>query len=88
MVSGIPEDIRAYGPLKPMRFEATVEDCVVAEGAIPEDLNGGFYRVGPSWKRPAKQGTVGFATQDAMVQGLVFREGRADFRNRWVRTPK
>jgi carotenoid cleavage dioxygenase len=88
MVTPIPEDIRVFGPLQPMRFEATVDDVIVAEGKIPEDLNGGFYRVGPSWKRPTVQGTVGFAATDAMVQGLVFREGRADFRNRWVRTPK
>ena len=25
---------------------------------------------------------------DGMVQGLTFDNGRADFRNRWVRTPK
>ena len=25
---------------------------------------------------------------DGMVQGLIFDNGRADFRNRWVRTPK
>ena len=28
------------GPFKPMRFEATVEDCIVTEGAIPRELNG------------------------------------------------
>jgi carotenoid cleavage dioxygenase len=88
MAAPFPNDIRLFGPLKPMRFEATVEDCVVAEGEIPEDLAGGFYRVGPSWKRPTKQGTVGFSTMDGMVQGLVIRDGKADFRNRWIRTPK
>jgi len=39
-----------------MRFEAHIEDCVVTEGEIPPQLNGGFYRVGPTWKRPTKQG--------------------------------
>ncbi len=88
MTPPIPKDIRLMGPLKPMRFEATVEDVVVSEGELPHDLNGGFYRVGPTWKRPDVHGSNGFAMQDGMVQGLVFREGRADFRNRWVRTPK
>ena len=34
----VPKGLR--GPFKPMRFEATVEDCVVTEGAIPPELNG------------------------------------------------
>jgi carotenoid cleavage dioxygenase-like enzyme len=84
----VPDDVRLKGPFQPMRFEATVEDCIVAEGEIPKDLAGGFYRVGPTWKRPTKQGTNGLLSMDGMVQGLVFHDGRADFRNRWVRTPK
>ena len=88
MVTAIPDDIRLFGPLKPMRFEAHVEDCVVAEGQIPSDLHGGFYRIGPTWKRPTRQGFNGFAAIDAMVQGLVFHDGKADFTNKWVRTPK
>ena len=35
----------------------------------------------------ARKGTPLLA-MDGMVQGLVFENGRADFRNRWVRTPK
>jgi carotenoid cleavage dioxygenase-like enzyme len=84
----IPDDVRLKGPFKPMRFEATIEDCVVSEGEIPRDLMGGFYRVGPTWRRPTKQGTNGVVTMDGMVQGLTFENGRADYRNRWIRTPK
>jgi carotenoid cleavage dioxygenase-like enzyme len=71
-----------------MRFEATVEDCVTTFGEIPKDLAGGFYRVGPTFKRPTCQGGNGLLAMDGMVQGLTFEDGRADFRNRWVRTPK
>lgn len=88
MGAPVPKDARLKGPFKPMRFEATVEDCVVSHGEIPKDLCGGFYRVGPTWKRPTAQGTNGLLSMDGMVQGLVFENGRADFRNRWVRTPK
>ncbi len=88
MVTAIPNDIRLMGPLKPMRFEAHVEDCVVTEGEIPPQLNGGFYRVGPTWKRPTKQGFNGLASTDAMVQGMIFADGRAHFTNKWVETPK
>jgi carotenoid cleavage dioxygenase len=71
-----------------MRFEATVEDCSVTHGEIPKELCGGFYRVGPTWKRPTLQGTNGILMMDGMVQGITFENGRADYRNRWVRTPK
>jgi carotenoid cleavage dioxygenase-like enzyme len=53
-------------PFRPMRSEATAEECIVIHGEIPK----GFYRAGPTWKR------------------LVFEDGRADSRNRWVRTPR
>jgi carotenoid cleavage dioxygenase len=71
-----------------MRFEATVEECVVSQGEIPRELSGGFYRTGPTWKRPTQQGTNPLLSMDGMVQGLVLDNGRADFRNRWIRTPK
>lgn len=82
----VPDHLR--GPLAPMRFEATVEDCVVSQGVVPPELNGGFYRNGPTWKRPTVQGLDTAYSMDGMIQGLVFREGRVDFRNRWTRTPK
>jgi carotenoid cleavage dioxygenase len=88
MGAPVPNDARLKGPFKPMRFEATVEDCIVSHGEIPKDLHGGLYRVGPTWKRPTRQGTTGLLSMDGMVQGLVLDNGRADFRNRWVRTPK
>ncbi len=84
----IPDTVTTKGPFQPMRFEATVEECIVTHGEIPRDLSGGIYRTGPCWKRPTSQGTTPLLAMDGMVQGLVFENGRADFRNRWVRTPK
>jgi carotenoid cleavage dioxygenase-like enzyme len=84
----LPTEARLKGPFQPMRFEATVEECIVTHGEIPKDLTGGFYRVGPTWKRPTRQGTNGLLGMDGMVQALVLENGRADFRNRWIRTPK
>lgn len=84
----VPDAAVLTGAFRPMRFEATVEDCVTTFGEIPKDLSGGFYRVGPTFKRPTRQGGNGLLAMDGMVQGLTFDDGRADFRNRWVRTPK
>lgn len=84
----LPTGTAVMGPFQPMRFEATVEECIVSQGEIPPDLAGGFYRTGPTWKRPTKQGPNPISLMDGMVQGLVIRDGRADFRNRWIRTPK
>src|SRR5260370_37948298 len=84
----MPNTAVLTGAFRPMRFEATVEDCVTTFGEIPRELSGGFYRVGPTFKRPTRQGANGLLAMDGMVQGLTFDNGRADFRNRWVRTPK
>jgi carotenoid cleavage dioxygenase-like enzyme len=82
----LPKGLR--GPFKPMRSEATVEDCIVTHGEIPADLNGGFYRNGPTWRRPSRQGLDAAFAMDGMVQALILTGGRAHFRNRWVRAPK
>jgi carotenoid cleavage dioxygenase-like enzyme len=84
----LPKDARLKGPFQPMRFEATVDECIVTHGEIPKDLSGGFYRTGPTWKRPTRQGTNGLLGMDGMVQALILDNGRADYRNRWIRTPK
>ena len=84
----VPDTVATKGPFQPMRFEATVEECIVTHGEIPKDLAGGIYRTGPCWKRPTAQGGTPLLAMDGMVQGLVFENGRADFRNRWIRTPK
>jgi carotenoid cleavage dioxygenase-like enzyme len=75
------------GVFWPMAFEATVPECEVI-GEIPKGIFGGFYRNGPTRRRPARQGVETVFTTDGMVQGLVIENGKASFRNRWVRTPK
>ena len=75
------------GVFWPMAFEAKVPECRVT-GEIPKDIYGGFYRNGPTRRHPARQGVETVFTTDGMVQGLVIENGKASFRNRWVRTPK
>lgn len=75
----LPQETAVRGPFAPMRFEATVDECIVSQGEIPKDLAGGYYRVGPTWKRPTKQGTNPLLSMDGMVQAITFENGRADF---------
>ncbi|AFR48194.1 carotenoid oxygenase family protein [Gordonia sp. KTR9] len=76
------------GVFWPMAFEATVPELRVVEGEIPKDIYGGLYHNGPTVHYPARQGIESVFTTDGMVQGLILENGKASFRNRWVRTPK
>ena len=43
----------------PGRFEADIRDIPVIQGAVPEDLNGGYYRAGPDPFYPPLSGKLG-----------------------------
>lgn len=75
------------GSMKPRRFKAAVQDCIV-EGEIPVDLTGGFYRCGPTWTRATVQSIASFSSHDGIVQGLIFENGKVNCLNRWVPSPK
>ncbi|MGO9361353.1 MAG: carotenoid oxygenase family protein [Xanthobacteraceae bacterium] len=56
------------------------------EGELPADLNGTLYRNGPNpqFDAPGAHWFVG----DGMLHAFHLENGRASYRNRWVRTPK
>ncbi|MGB3488202.1 MAG: carotenoid oxygenase family protein [Xanthobacteraceae bacterium] len=56
------------------------------EGELPRELNGTLYRNGPNpqFDVPGAHWFVG----DGMLHAFHLEEGRASYRNRWVRTPK
>jgi carotenoid cleavage dioxygenase-like enzyme len=56
------------------------------EGNLPRDLNGTLYRNGPNpqFDVPGAHWFVG----DGMLHAFHLENGRASYRNRWVRTPK
>lgn len=76
------------GVFWPMSFEADVPECRVIEGEIPKGIYGGVYHNGPTVRFPTKQGVESVWTTDGMVRGLIIEDGKASFKNRWVRTPK
>src|SRR5260370_21929979 len=55
-------------------------------GELPRELNGTLYRNGPNpqFDAPGAPWFVG----DGMLHAFHLENGRASYRNRWVRTPK
>ena len=58
------------------------------EGALPADLEGTFFRNGPGRQRIGGEKYGHWFDGDGMVCAFTFRDGRAHFRNAYVRTPK
>lgn len=71
----------------PQAFEADVIDCQV-EGTIPSGLNGAFVRVGGDWAYPPKHPDDSVFNQDGYVSRFRFRDGRVDYKGRWIETER
>jgi carotenoid cleavage dioxygenase len=86
MTKAFPNHPRLSGNFSPLRTECDAFDLVV-HGEMPTDLRGSLYRIGPDPQFAPRDGHHWFAG-DGMVHGFHIEEGRAHYRNRWVRTPK
>src|SRR6201747_72934 len=71
--------------LAPIPFESDAPFLKI-EGELPRELNGTLYRNGPNpqFESPGAHWFVG----DGMLHAFHLENGRASYRNRWVRTPK
>lgn len=71
--------------LAPIPFEADAPFLKIT-GELPRELNGTLYRNGPNpqFNVPGAHWFVG----DGMLHAFHLENGRASYRNRWVRTPK
>jgi carotenoid cleavage dioxygenase len=56
-------------------------------GKIPRELAGAFYRNGPNPQFPPR-GDYHWFGGDGMIHGVFVEDGKARYRNRYVRTPK
>jgi len=72
------------GNFAPIHDEHDLHDLPVA-GALPRALNGTLYRNGPN---PQFAGGSHWFLGDGMVHAFTLDEGRARYRNRWIRTHK
>ena len=68
----------------PIHEEITAENLKII-GKLPADLEGMFVRNGPNLQFPPKQNYHLFEG-DGMIHGVRLRDGKASYRNRWVRT--
>ncbi len=73
------------GPLAPIRSEDDFELRIT--GRIPEALQGTFYRNGPN-PQFDPTGAYHAFIGDGMLHAFFLADGRARYRNRWVRTPR
>src|SRR5665213_529011 len=75
----------ALSNLGPIPFEADAPFPEIV-GELPRELNGTLYRNGPNpqFSSPGAHWFVG----DGMLHAFHLENGRASYRNRWVRTPK
>jgi carotenoid cleavage dioxygenase-like enzyme len=75
----------AVGYFRPARFEGEIFDCEVS-GEIPSQLRGAFYRLHPDWLYPPSRADDIPLAADGYVSAFRFRDGRVDYRGRYVRT--
>jgi carotenoid cleavage dioxygenase len=77
-----PEGRDNFRPIS-MECEAS---ALPIRGALPRGLNGVLYRNGPNpqFDSPGAHWFVG----DGMLHAFTLENGKASYRNRWVRTPK
>jgi carotenoid cleavage dioxygenase-like enzyme len=72
------------GNFAPIKSEDTVDELQV-EGQIPRELVGTYFRNGPN---PAFEppGRYHWFDGDGMIHGITLHDGKASYRNRWVRS--
>src|ERR1044072_1740813 len=74
-----------HGPYTPVISEITAVDLRVTAGEIPADLCGAYMRNGPNPVLEPKGQYHRFGG-DGMVHAVYFRDGKASYIRRWVRT--
>ena len=79
-----PKNPFLQGNRTPVHEEITADNLKII-GKLPADLEGMFVRNGPNLQFPPKQNYHLFEG-DGMIHGVRLREGKASYRNRWVRT--
>ncbi|MFD2416737.1 carotenoid oxygenase family protein [Amycolatopsis pigmentata] len=83
-----PDEPLFAGFNAPMRVEAEIYDLEVAQGEVPGQLDGTYYRVVADRQWPPRSADDIPFNADGMVMSFRFTGGHVDFRSRYVRTPR
>ncbi|MEX2204952.1 MAG: carotenoid oxygenase family protein [Myxococcota bacterium] len=86
MSQPMPKHPFLSGVWEPWPMEGEVQNLPVT-GEIPRELHGALYRNGPNPQFAPRGGYHPFSG-DGMIHGFFVSNGRVDYRNRWVRTPR
>ena len=86
MSQPFPEHAYLSGNFAPVHVEGVARDLPV-KGEIPKELRGSLYRNGPN-PRFAPRDAYHWFAGDGMVHAFHIADGRVDYQNRWVRTPR
>jgi carotenoid cleavage dioxygenase-like enzyme len=83
-----PDEPGFQGRFAPVRLEGEIRGLEVTQGEVPTALRGTYYRVGadPAW--PPRADHDFYFNADGMVSMFRFADGYADFKSRYVRTPR
>jgi carotenoid cleavage dioxygenase len=83
-VTNAADQIDLQGNMFPVECETDVAVCEV-KGELPEGLSGSFVRNGPN---PMFEpiGKYHMFDGDGMLHGVNFADGKASYRNRWIRS--
>lgn len=73
------------GMYAPVHEERVAPDLEIIAGELPRDLHGVYVRNGPN-PQFAPVGRYHWFDGDGMLHAVHFADGRATYRNRWVRT--
>ena len=71
---------------EPFRFEGELYDVEVIQGAIPAELDGTFYRVGPDQAFPPKMGDANPFNGDGFMAAFRIKDGHCDLQTKYVMT--
>lgn len=78
------DDPYLVGKFRPIQDEIVAEDLHV-KGELPRDLEGMFLRNSPNPRFPPK-GKYHWFDGDGMIHGVLIRDGKATYRNRYIQT--
>ncbi len=83
-----PESVaNLRGLFAPVQTEIDAGPLDVIQGAIPRELNGVYLRNGPNCRFPPLGSYTYPLDGDGMLHAIELADGRARYRNRYVRTP-